>query len=142
MVTPPQPPALQTPVYMTMELFELLDTCETLAGELKACGDNIARQALYRQLAQSLDAMDMELENPLPKYLIDRLSVEQLVDTRPQDIIGDSQRLRRYCYTLTQVLSGKEQTPETHETLNDLLLELVDLLIEELLQPQQVNMYV
>lgn len=140
MVIPPQPAALQTPVYMTMELFELLDACETLADELKTSTDLLATQALYRQLGQHLDAMEMALEKKLPAYLLDRLSVENLVQIRPQEFAGDTERLRQYCYALTQVLLGKKQTPEVQNTLHDLLPEMVDMLIEALLQPQLVNM--
>ncbi len=140
MVIPPQPAALQTPVYMTMELFELLDACETLADELKTSTDLLATQALYRQLGQHLDAMEMALETKLPAYLLDRLSVENLVQIRPQEFAGDTERLRQYCYALTQVLLGKKQTPEVQNTLHDLLPEMVDMLIEALLQPQLVNM--
>ena len=123
-------------VPMTLDLFELLDACETLSDELIECSSHAHRQALYVRLALCLAAMEEELEKPLPQYLIDRLTAEKLVDSQPQHLAGDSELLRQYCFALTQILISQRQTAEVNEVLNGLLFELVNLLIEDLLVPR------
>jgi len=125
-----------SPVPMSLDLFELLDVCETLSDELTEYSSPAHRQALYIRLAECLVAMKDELERPLPQYLIDRLTAEKLVDTQPQHIAEDSELLRQYCYVLTQVLMSQRQTAEVNEVLNGLLFELVNLLIEDLVAPR------
>ena len=129
-------PASPSPVYMTLDLFELLDACETLSDELIESSNQAHQQTLYRRLANCLEAMQTELENPLPPYLIQRLTAEKLTDIQPQHLAGDSELLRQYCYVLTQVLISQKQTAEINKTLNALLFELVNMLIEDLLLPR------
>lgn len=125
-----------SPVYMTLDLFELLETCEKLADELIECSNRARQQTFYIRLADCLEAMELELEKPLPPYLIERLTAEKLIATRPQHIAGDSELLRQYCHALTQVLRDGGQAPEVHDALNGLLFELLNLLIEDLLTPR------
>ncbi|NIY48284.1 hypothetical protein E2L00_12310 [Cedecea colo] len=121
---------------MTLDLFELLDACETLSDELIESNNQTHQQALHRRLANCLEAMEAELEKPLPPYLMQHLTVEKLVDTQPQHLAGDSELLRQYCYALTQVLISQKQAAEINRTLNALLFELLNMLIEDLLLPR------
>lgn len=125
-----------SPVYMSFDLFELLDACETLTDTLIECRNPKDRQHLYLRLAECLEAMETELEKPLPTYLIERLTAEKLVATQPQQLAGDSELLRQYCYALTKMLIGQKQEQQLNEALNALLFELVNLLIEDLLAPR------
>ncbi|MCT4701048.1 hypothetical protein MUA02_03400 [Enterobacteriaceae bacterium H20N1] len=129
-------PADSSPTYMTLDLFELLDACETLSDELIESNNQAWQQTLYHRLANCLETMQTELEKTLPPYLIQRLTVEKLVDTQPQHLAEDSELLRQYCYALTQVLISQKQTTEVNKTLNELLFELVNMLIEDLLLPR------
>ena len=129
-------PVSPSPVYMTLDLFELLDACETLSDELIESSNQAYQQALYRRLANSLEAMEAELEKSLSPYLIQRLTSEKLIDTQTQHLAGDSELLRQYCYALTQVLSSQKQTAEVNKTLSELLFELVNMLIEDLRLPR------
>ncbi|WP_435928940.1 hypothetical protein [Dryocola sp. BD613] len=125
-----------SPVYMTLDLFELLEICETLADELIECPNPARQQVLYMRLADYLEAMELELEKPLPPYLIERLTVETLIHTHPQHIAGDSELLRQYCCALTRVLRNCSLSSEVRLALNGLLFELVNMLIEDLLAPR------
>ena len=84
-------PASPSPVYMTLDLFELLDACETLSDKLIEGSNQAHQQTLYRRLANCLEAMQAELEKPLPPYLIQRLTAEKLVYIQPQHLTGDSE---------------------------------------------------
>ncbi len=140
MMTNTVPAQNPSAVYMTLDLFELLDICETLADELMECASKSRQHVLYARLAACLEAMELELEKPLPPYLLERLTAEKLIATQPQHIAVDSELLRQYCYALTRVLGERGQKPAVHHALNGLLFELLNLLIEDLLAPRFAKM--
>jgi hypothetical protein len=129
-------PTRPAAVHMTLEFFELLDTCEALAKELADPASKPYRQTLYIRLADDLAGIEAEQEKPLTQQQVDSLTVAELIATQPQYIAGNSALLRQYCSALTKVLRAQQQTSEVNDTLNALLCKMVNLLIDDLLTPR------
>lgn len=129
-------PTCPAAVHMTLEFFELLDTCEALAKELAEPESKPYRQTLYIRLADDLAEIETAQEKPLTPQQVDCLTVAELLATQPQHIAGNSALLRQYCCALTKVLRAQQQTPEVNDTLNALLCKLINLLIDDLLTPR------
>lgn len=67
--------ALLSPITASMDLFQLLDVCESLADELIECKTETEQHALCGRIAHCLEVMKTTFEQPLPAYLVERLTV-------------------------------------------------------------------
>lgn len=125
--------ALLSPITASMDLFQLLDVCESLADELIECQTETEQQALCGRLAHCLDVMKTTFEQPLPAYLVEHLTVEKEVKI---EVNRDSEIQRQYCHALTQTLLSRAHTPDVNRALIGMLFELVNELVEDLQAPR------
>lgn len=125
--------ALLSPITASMDLFQLLDVCESLADELIECQTEIEQQALCGRIAHCLEVMKTTFDQPLPAYLVERLTVEKEVKIQ---VNHDSEILRQYCHALTQTLLSRAHTVAVNRALTGMLFELINELVEDLQAPR------
>lgn len=125
--------ALLSPITTSMDLFQLLDVCESLADELIECKTDTEQQALCGRLAHCLDVMKATFDQPLPVHLVERLTVEKEVRIQ---VNHDSEIQRQYCHALTQTLLSRAHTPDVNRALTGMLFELINELVEDLQAPR------
>ncbi|GDX04863.1 hypothetical protein [Buttiauxella sp. A111] len=125
--------ALLSPITASMDLFQLLDVCESLADELIECQTETEQQVFCGRIAHCLEVMKTTFEQPLPAYLVERLTVEKEVKIQ---VNRDSEIQRQYCHALTQTLLSRAHTPDVNRALIGMLFELVNELVEDLQAPR------
>ena len=125
--------ALLSPITASMDLFQLLDVCESLADELIECKKDTKHQALCGRIAHCLEVMKTTFDQPLPAYLVDRLTSEKEVKI---EVNHDSEIQRQYCHALTQTLLSRAHTTEVNRALTGMLFELINELVEDLQAPR------
>lgn len=77
--------------------------------------------------------MKTTFDQPLPAYLVERLTVEKEVKIQ---VNHDSEILRQYCHALTQTLLNRAHTTEVNRALTGMLFELINELVEDLRAPR------
>jgi len=125
--------ALLSPITASMDLFQLLNVCESLADELIECQTEIEQQALCGRIAHCLEVMKTTFDQPLPTHLVERLTVEKEVKI---EVNHDSEILRQYCHALTQTLLSRAHALEVNRALTGMLFELLNELVEDLQAPR------
>ena len=96
--------------------------------------------ALCGRLLAALEMLKVTLNAPLPKHLIERLTVAATTDDNYRcPLPTDSETMRQYCAALTMLLLQRQQTAEQNEQVTGLLFELVNVLIEDLKTPRFVR---
>ncbi|RKQ41172.1 hypothetical protein [Enterobacter sp. R1(2018)] len=131
---------LKTPINVTMDLFQVLDCCESLADALIENDSNTERMALYGRLYAGLEALKVVLKAPLPEYLIDRLTADLAKeDDYRSPLTTDSESLREYCAALTMLLLQGQQSPVQEKHITGLVFELFGILAEDLKAPRFIR---
>ncbi|RJT26040.1 hypothetical protein [Buttiauxella izardii] len=136
-ISQPQPySALLSPITTSMDLFQLLDVCESLADELIESESETEQLALCGRIAHCLDVLKTTFTQPLPAYLVESLTAEKGVIVQ---VNGDSEIQRQYCHALTQTLLSRAHTEEVNRALTDMLFELINEMVEDLQAPRFVR---
>lgn len=131
---------LKTPPGATMDLFQVLDVCESLADTLIENDDDIERMALCGRLYASLEVLKVMLKAPLPAHLIERLTVDIAEEEGYRGSpVTDSETLREYCAALIMLLLQRQQSREQEEHITGLAFELINVLVEDLKAPRFIR---
>lgn len=132
---------LETPVGISMDLFQVIDACQSYVDALVG-NDNIAeRMALCGRLFAGLEVMKVALAIPLPAHLIEHLTtdVSGAAGGYICPLSMDSETLRSYCAALTILLLNQQQTPEQTEHIIEMLFEMIYVLAEDLKAPRFIR---
>lgn len=131
---------LKTPLGLGMDLFQILDSCAFHADALIENDDDTERMALCGRLLVGLEILKAILYEPLPAYLIERLTVNIAEDDNYRcPLADDSETLRQYCVALTLLLLQRQQPAEQEEHITGMLFELMNILVEDLKTPRFVR---
>lgn len=123
------------PFTNSADLTELADNCERFVEALVECGDPAYKMARCGRLSACLALLQPTLRDPIPEYLHDSLTVEELPLSVPV-FEPETDRLGRYCQLLTQLLLSRA-LPETDERVaGDLLQDLVEFYSNTLKAPR------
>ncbi|WP_425482151.1 hypothetical protein [Budvicia diplopodorum] len=117
---------------------QLAGYCERLVENLVECHSLPERLALCSRLTAMLTLLQPALAKPIPRRLIESLTVDDIPETSPC-FEPETELLCDYCLTLAQLLSGRTFVPEMEQTLNGLLFELVCYFADELRMPRFVR---
>lgn len=131
---------LKTPLDASMDLFQILDTCQHHSDALIENDNNNERMALCGRLLAGLEMLKVGLNAPLPEHLIERLTVNVAEpDNYRCSLSTDSENLREYCAALTMLLLQHQQSAEQEEKITGLLFELINVMVEDLKAPRFVR---
>ncbi|MDW8845085.1 hypothetical protein SD961_04130 [Erwinia sp. MMLR14_017] len=131
---------LKMPIGTTMDLFQILDCCQSLVDALIETDDNNNRMALCGRLYAALKVSEVVLKAPLPASLIERLTADVAeAEDYCCPLSADSETLREYCAALTLLLLQHQQPPEQEEQIAGVLYELIGVLNEDLKAPRFVR---
>ncbi len=117
---------------------QLAGYCERLVENLVECHSLPERLALCSRLTAMLTLLQPALAKPIPRRLIESLTVDDIPETSPC-FEPETELLCDYCLTLAQLLSGRAFLPEMEQSLNGLLFELVCYFSDELRTPRFVR---
>ncbi|MEW7312682.1 hypothetical protein AB1E22_08155 [Buttiauxella gaviniae] len=131
---------LKTPLGATMDLFQVLESCQQHVDALIENDNNTECMALCGRLLAGLEVLKYALKAPLPAHLIERLTVDVAEPDNYRGALStDSETLREYCVALTILLLQRQQSSEQEEHITGLLFELVNVLVEDLKTPRFVR---
>lgn len=131
---------LKTPLGATDDLFHVLNVCRCWAGELIETDNHVEYIALCGRLLSGFNVLRAVLDNPLPQYLIEQLTVEEgQLDKLRTPLETESETLCEYCSALTMVLLNQELSAEQQVQITDLLYEVFGMLEEDLKAPRFVR---
>ena len=131
---------LKLPLGDTHDLFQVLDICQRYADELIETDSHAEYIALCGRLLAGLNVLKVVLKSPLPKHLIEKLTVkENHVDEYRSPLSTDSDTTCDYCSALTMVLLNQQVSLEKQEHISGLLFELLSMLAEDLKAPRFIR---
>jgi len=131
---------LKTPLHNALDLFQVLDYCQYFADSLTENDDHTERMALCGHLCAGLELLRVVLKAPLPKHLIERLTVDAgEPDNYRCPLTTDSETLREYCAALTMLLLQGQASIEQEEHITGLLFEMVTVLADDLKAPRFIK---
>ena len=131
---------LKTPLHNALDLFQVLDYCQYFADSLTENDDHTERMALSGRLCAGLELLRVVLKAPLPKHLIERLTVDAAEpDNYRCPLTTDSETLREYCAALTMLLLQGQPSIEQEEHITGLLFEMVTVLADDLKAPRFIK---
>jgi hypothetical protein len=116
----------------------LADHCERFADALMESHHSGERRALCYRLADCLNLLHPSLNDPIPRHLIERFTVDQLPNKSPV-FEPESELLCSYCLTLAQLLSKYTFNADEEKQLTGLLFELVCYFADELRAPRWIR---
>ncbi|MFE8153316.1 ash family protein [Brenneria goodwinii] len=131
-------PLLTVPFSAATDFTVLADHCENFAETLIESDDPALRLALGGRLAAGLALLRPTLNEPVPRHLLESLTVDTLPAVSPC-FDPDSELLCDYCLTLAQFLVGRALSPEAELMLTGLLAELVWYFTAELKAPRWIR---
>ncbi|ATO31888.1 hypothetical protein DZA65_00923 [Dickeya dianthicola] len=131
-------PLLTAPFCAATDFTVLAGHCENFAETQIESNDPALRLALCGRLAACLALLRPSLNQPVPRHLLESLSVDTLPAVSPCFDL-DSEWLCDYCLTLAQLLAGRALSPEAERTLTGLLSELVWYFAAELKAPRWIR---
>ncbi len=146
-ITPRQPAfadsiatLLKKPQGATMDLFQVLDSCQHYADGLIE-NDNLTEcMALCGRLLAGLEVLKSVLKAPLPAHLIEKLTLKENETSDYRTPLSiDSETLREYCVALTIALLNNQDLPEQREQMTGMLYEMISVLAEDLKAPRFVR---
>lgn len=131
---------LKMPLGATHDLFQVVDICQRYADELIEVDNNAEYMALCGRLLAGLNVLKVVLKSPLPKHLIEQLTVnENNADEYCSQLSADSETTCEYCCALTMVLLNQQVTLEQQEHIGELLFDLLMMLVEDLKAPRFIR---
>ncbi|MDY1036298.1 hypothetical protein [Lelliottia sp. CFBP8978] len=123
------------PFTSTTDFTELADNCERFVEALVECDDPAQKMALCGRLSVCLDLLQPTLLEPVPEYLRESLTVEDLPLNVPV-FEPESDQLGRYCQVLTHLLMQGALSADAERVTGDLLQDLVGFYSETLKAPR------
>ncbi|OAT25432.1 hypothetical protein M976_03776 [Buttiauxella ferragutiae ATCC 51602] len=131
---------LKIPLGATHDLFQVVDICQRYADELIEVHNHAEYIALCGRLLAGLNVLKVVLKSPLPKHLIEQLTVNEnnFAECR-NPLSTDSETACEYCSALTMVLLNQQIMPEQQEQISELLFELLTMLAEDLKAPRFIR---
>jgi len=131
---------LKIPLGATHDLFQVLDMCQRYADELIETNNHAEYMALCGRLLAGLNVLKVVLKSPLPKHLIEQLTVnENNADEYRSPIATDSETTCEYCSALTMLLLNQQVTLDQQDHIIELLFDLLMMLAEDLKAPRFVR---
>jgi hypothetical protein len=131
---------LKIPLGATHDLFQVVDICQRYADELIEVHNHAEYIALCGRLLAGLNVLKVVLKSPLPKHLIEQLTVnENNADEYRNQLSTDSETTCEYCSALTMVLLNQQVTEDQQEHIEELLFELLTMLAEDLKAPRFIR---
>ncbi len=131
---------LKMPLGATHDLFQVLDICQLYTDELTETHNNAEYIALCERLLAGLTVLKVVLNAPLPKQLIEQLTVkESQTDEYRNPRLPDSQTACDYCSALTMVLLNQQVSQDQQEHIAELLSEMLAMLTEDLKTPRFIR---
>jgi hypothetical protein len=131
---------LKIPLGATHDLFQVVDICQRYADELIEVDNHAEYMALCGRLLAGLNVLKVVLKSPLPKHLIEQLTVnENNADEYRSQLSTDSETTCEYCSALTMVLLNQQVTEDQQEHIEELLFELLTMLAEDLKAPRFIR---
>lgn len=131
---------LKMPLGAKDDLFYVLHVCRCWVDELIETDNHAEYIALGGRLLAGFNVLRVVLGQPLPQYLIERLTVEEGQEGAPGPAPEtDSDMLCEYCAALAQVLLGQQLATDLQVQMADLLYEVFGLLEENIKAPRFVR---
>ena len=131
---------LKIPLSATHDLFQVVDICQRYADELIEVNNHAEYMALCGRLLAGLNVLKVVLKSPLPKHLIEQLTVnDNNYDEYRSPLSTDSETTCEYCCALTMVLLNQQITLDQQEQISELLFELLSMLAEDLKAPRFIR---
>lgn len=129
---------LTVPLSAATDFTTLADHCENFTETLIESDDPALRLAICGRLATCLALLRSTLNEPVPRHLLESLTVDTLPTVSPC-FDPDSELLCDYCFTLAQLLTERALSPEAERILTGLLAELVWYFAAELKAPRWIR---
>ncbi|MCS3602622.1 hypothetical protein M2371_001831 [Buttiauxella sp. BIGb0471] len=131
---------LKIPLGAMHDLFQVVDICQRYADELIEVHNHAEYIALCGRLLAGLNVLKVVLKTPLPKHLIEQLTVNEnnFAECR-SPVSTDSETTCEYCSALTMILLNQQIMPEQQEQISELLFELLTMLAEDLKAPRFIR---
>lgn len=114
---------------------ELADNCERFVEALVECDEPVQKMALCGRLSACLALLQPTLLDPVPEYLRESLTVDDLPLNVPV-FEPEPDQLGRYCQVLTQLLMEGSLAPDAERVTGDLLQDLVTFYSDTLKAPR------
>ena len=131
---------LKIPLGVTHDLFQVLDICQRYADELIETNNHAEYMALCGRLLAGLNVLKVVLKSPLPKHLIEQLTVsENNAGEYRSPITTDSETTCEYCSALTMLLLNQQVTVDQQDHITELLFDLLMMLAEDLKAPRFIH---
>lgn len=131
---------LKMPLGATHDLFQVLDICQRYADELIETNNHAEYIALCGRLLAGLSVLKVVLKSPLPKHLIEQLTVnENNADEYRSPLATDSETTCEYCSALTMLLLNQQVTLDQQDHITELLFDLLMMLAEDLKAPRFIR---
>lgn len=131
---------LRIPLNATHDLFQVLDICQCYTDELIENNNYAEYVALCGRLLAGLDILKAVLKSPLPKHLIEQLTVNESNAHEYRIALStDSETICEYCSALTLVLLNQQVLPDQQEHITELLCEMLAMLAEDLKAPRFIR---
>lgn len=134
------PALLKLPVNTSLDLFQILDICRCYGDALIENDFEEQRMALCGRLFAGLEVLKVVLTYPLPDYLIEQLTVDEVQSGGYiSPLTNDSETLCGYCSALALVLLSQRQPLEQAEQITELLFDMLYVLTEDLKAPRFIR---
>lgn len=131
---------LKLPVSPSLDLFQILDICQCYVDALIENDSTTERMALCGRLFAGLEVLKVVLDQPLPDYLIERLTVDVAQsDGYISPLTADSTSLCGYCSALTLVLLSQLQPTDQADQITEMLFDMLYVLAEDLKAPRFIR---
>ncbi|OAT33663.1 hypothetical protein M975_1024 [Buttiauxella brennerae ATCC 51605] len=131
---------LKIPLGVTHDLFQVLDICQRYADGLIDAHNHAEYIALCGRLLAGLNVLKTALNSPLPKHLIEQLTVDENdADEYRHSLSTDSLTTCEYCSALTMVLLNQQATAEQQDHIAELLFDLLMMLADDLKAPRFIR---
>ena len=123
------------PFTYSTDFTELADNCERFVEMLVECDDPAQKMALCGRLSASLALLQPTLLDPIPEYLHESLTVDDVPLNIPV-FEPECDQLGRYCQLLTQLLLSQSLPENDERVAGDLLQDLVGFYSDTLKAPR------
>ncbi|SUX27842.1 Uncharacterised protein [Cedecea davisae] len=131
---------LKIPMGAKDDLFYVLNVCRRCVGELIETDNHVEYIALCGRLLAGFNVLRVVLDNPLPKYLIEQLTVEEGYSEALRTALEtESETICDYCAALSMVLLNQQLSAGQQIQITDLLYEVFIMLDQDLKAPRFVR---
>ena len=128
-------PFFTVPFNHKTDFTELADNCERFSEVLVECDDPVQKMALCGRLYACLALLQPTLTEPVPEYLKESLTVEEIPLHVPA-FEAEADQVGHYCLVLTQLIMSGSLADEAERVISDLLYDLVGYYADALKAPR------